>query len=243
MKQRILILCLLLEFVCSGALAQNFCKIGGVVVDAGNGPVQYASVVLYDSGKVLKGAVTDEKGEFSLSVSRSAKELVLVVEFIGYAKVEKELVPDKPSISVGKIILKDDAIALGEAVVTAKAAEKKSTVEHTSINASANMASAKGSAVDVLKSASSVTVLDDAISIRGNKNILVLMDGIPTTVSDLSAVPAANIKSIEIITNPDASYDAEGTGGIINRGDCRGLCQKLTKLGNIFAEKSRRTTL
>lgn len=216
MKQKVLAIYFFLAFVCYGAIAQNICNISGVVLDAGNEPVQYASAVLYDSGKVLKGAVTDEKGQFSLSVSRSAKELVLAVEFIGYGKVEKKLVLDKPSIIVGNIILKDDAIALGEAVVVAKAAEKKSTVEHTSINASANMASAKGSAVDVLKGASTVTVLDDAISIRGNRNILVLMDGIPTTVSDLSAVPAANIKSIEIITNPDASYDAEGTGGIIN---------------------------
>lgn len=78
------------------------------------------------------------------------------------------------------------------------------------------MASSKGSAIDVLSSASSVTISNDVISIRGNSNILVLMDGIPTTVSDLSAIPAANIKNIDIITNPDASYDAGGTGGIIN---------------------------
>jgi outer membrane receptor protein involved in Fe transport len=61
-----------------------------------------------------------------------------------------------------------------------------------------------------------VTISNDVISIRGNSNILVLIDGIPTTVSDLSAIPAANIKNIDIITNPDASYDAGGTGGIIN---------------------------
>jgi outer membrane receptor protein involved in Fe transport len=78
------------------------------------------------------------------------------------------------------------------------------------------MSSSKGSAIDVLNSASSVTISNDVISIRGNSNILVLIDGIPTTVSDLSAIPAANIKNIDIITNPDASYDAGGTGGIIN---------------------------
>ena len=42
------------------------------------------------------------------------------------------------------------------------------------------------------------------------------MDGVPTTASDLSTVSAGNIKSIEVITNPDASHDASGTGGIIN---------------------------
>ena len=78
------------------------------------------------------------------------------------------------------------------------------------------MTSSKGSAADVLRSASSVTISDDIISIRGNSNILVLLDGIPTTVSDLSTIPAANIKNIDIITSPDASYDSGGTGGIIN---------------------------
>lgn len=50
--------------------------------------------------------------------------------------------------------------------------------------------SSKDSAIDVLSSASSVTIANDVISIRGNSNILVLIDGIPTTVSDLSAIPA-----------------------------------------------------
>ena len=73
----------------------------------------------------------------------------------------------------------------------------------------------KGTAIDILRSASSVSVSNDEIAIRGNKNILVLMDGVPTTASDLSTIPAANIQSIEVITNPDASHDAGGTGGNI----------------------------
>ena len=117
---------------------------------------------------------------------------------------------------MGVIALKEDAIALGEVVVTGKEVAQKSTVEHTTINGSANMASSKGTAIDVLRSASSVSITNDEIAIRGNKNILVLMDGVPTTASDLSTIPAANIQSIEVITNPDASHDAGGTGGIIN---------------------------
>lgn len=54
------------------------------------------------------------------------------------------------------------------------------------------------------------------VSIRGKKNVLLLLDGVPTTIEELSALSSANIKSIDIITNPDACYDAEGTGGIIN---------------------------
>ena len=107
-------------------------------------------------------------------------------------------------------------VAYASVAVSAKEVVQKSTVEHTTINASSNISSSKGTAIDILRSASSVSVTDNGILIRGNSNILVLMDGVPTTASDLSTIPAGNIKSIEVITNPDASHDASGTGGIIN---------------------------
>ena len=202
--------------LCLAAAAQNRCAITGIVVDTDGKSISYASAVLYDDGKVLAGGVTDEKGRFDLSVTSSTKELELSVEFIGFVKKVMKISPIGRNINFGNIVLEEDTNLLDEVVVTARTEAQKASLERTSINASANMASSKGSAIDVLSSASSVTISNDMISIRGNSNILVLMDGIPTTVSDLSAIPAANIKNIDIITNPDASYDAGGTGGIIN---------------------------
>ncbi len=201
---------------CVAATAQNRCNINGTVVDINTLPISYASAVLHDDGKILTGGITDDNGGFSLTITSSSKELELSVEFIGFIKKVIKISPTGKTINLGKIILEEDTHHLDEVVVTAKTESQKQSLERTSINASANMASSKGSAIDVLSSASSVTVSNDVISIRGNSNILVLMDGIPTTVSDLSAIPAANIKNIDIITNPDASYDAGGTGGIIN---------------------------
>ena len=196
--------------------AQGLCHISGVVVDEKDEAVPYASAVVYRSGRIAVGALTDEKGHFSLKTTRGAEECALVVEFIGYEKVQVRFTPEKSAVNLGRIVLKEDAVMLGEAVVSAKADAVKASVEHTVINASANMASEKGTALDVLTASSSVTVQNEAVSIRGNSNVLILIDGVPTTVTDLSALPAANIKSIEVVTNPDASYDADGTGGIIN---------------------------
>lgn len=198
------------------ASAQNRYNMTGAVIDRHGDPISYASAVLYENGKILTGGVTDDKGRFSLAVNSSAKELELSIEFIGYIKKMMPISPDGHNLNIGNIILEEDTHLLDEAVVTAGTEVRKSSLERTSINATANMTSSKGSAIDVLSSASSVTISNDVISIRGNSNILVLMDGIPTTVSDLSVIPAANIKNIDIITNPDASYDAGGTGGIIN---------------------------
>ncbi len=110
----------------------------------------------------------------------------------------------------------DKVLSIEATVVSAKTVTSKSSVERTTINASSNMMADKGTALDILKSASAVTISNDKISIRGNSNVLIMIDGVPTTSTDLSTIPAGNIKSIEIITNPDASHDASGTGGIIN---------------------------
>ena len=195
---------------------QTKCNISGVIIDEKNQPVSYASVALYVATVPVTGVVTGDDGHFVLTVPRNDKEFRLVVEFIGYNKFEKNITTNKPQINLGTIILKENALSLGEVVVSAKGVAQKATVEHTTLNASSNIVSSKGSALDILRTSSSVSVSNNNISIRGNSNILVLIDGIPTTTSDLSTIPAANIKSIEVVANPDASHDASGTGGIIN---------------------------
>lgn len=218
---------LIMSLCCIAAAGQNKCNITGTVVDTKGEAISYASAVLYDDGKIATGGVTSDNGKFILTVDSSSKEFELSVEFIGYIKKVMNISPTGRSLNLGNITLEEDIHLLDEVVVTARTEALKASLERTSINASANMSSSKGSAIDVLNSASSVTISNDVISIRGNSNILVLIDGIPTTVSDLSAIPAANIKNIDIITNPDASYDAGGTGGIINivskKGGSKGL--------------------
>ena len=192
------------------------CTLSGRLTDQQQSPIAYASIAVYNGNTPLTGTITDNDGKFMLKVAQSQEPYQLVVEFIGYSKVSQIIIADKSHLNIGTIVLKEDAISLEGATVSAKEVVQKATVEHTTINASANMSSSKGTALDILRSASSVSILNDGISIRGNSNILVLIDGVPTTASDLSTIPAGNIKSIEVITNPDASRDASGTGGIVN---------------------------
>ncbi len=210
------ILCFFFIFNLNVFAQNNVSSIKGKVIDENEEPIPYASVAVYNSEKLVTGAITNDKGVFTLNVEQSENEIRLTIEFVGYIKEEIKLIPDKSKIDIGNIVLKENVVMLEDVVVSSTAVSHKSTVEHTTINASANIASSKGSALDILSTSSSVSIQNDEISIRGNKNILVLMDGIPTTVTDLSSIPAANIKNIDIITNPDASYDSEGTGGIIN---------------------------
>ena len=212
----ILLMLTLIVFPLHSTAQQSKCTISGHITDSQNAPIAYASVAVYDDTKAVAGTITDDNGKFMLKVPVSNDGYELAIEFIGYTRHTCTISANKSNVVISTIVLKEDTIALEGATVTAKEATQKSTVEHTTINAAANLASDKGTALDILRSASSVTISNDEISIRGNTNILVLMDGIPTTASDLSTIPAGNIKSIEVITNPDASHDASGTGGIIN---------------------------
>ena len=160
------------------ASAQHKCSVIGTVVDADGQFIPYASVVLYDDDKILTGGVTDDNGRFRLVIGSLSGELELSIEFIGYMKKRTRFTPSGMSVNLGEIVLEEDADILSEAVVTGKVEAQKTSLERTSINASSNMVSSKGSAIDVLSSASSVTISNDVISIRGNSNILVLMDGI-----------------------------------------------------------------
>ena len=211
-----LILCLFFIFNLNVFAQNNISSIKGKVIDENDSPLPYVSVAVYHDDKIITGAITNDEGIFALKVQQSHEELRLTFDFIGYVKKEIKIIPNKAKIEVDDVVLKENVVMLDDVVVSSTAVSHKSTVEHTTINASANIASSKGSALDILSASSSVSIQNEEISIRGNKNILVLMDGVPTTITDLSTIPAANIKSIDVITNPDASYDSEGTGGIIN---------------------------
>ena len=94
-----------------------------------------------------------------------------------------------PMISVAAHCQQDSTtINLKNVVVTGKAGTKNVTTERTRINPSATMSSATGSVLEVLRSSSAVTVDGSGqVSIRGNGNVLILVDGVPTTLDGLGA--------------------------------------------------------
>ncbi len=194
-------------------------SISGRVTQGANGAAaEFASVVIKElDSKVVAGAMTDNRGRFTINNIKSG-EYLLLVSFIGYhTRNTQVIINEGKNIMQETINLSESADLLGEAVVTASYSQKQSDIERTKINTAGSIAASRGSITDLLKSASSVTIdNDNKISIRGNSNILLLIDGIPTSVGSLDGIPASATESVEIITNPDAKYDSEGTGGIIN---------------------------
>ncbi|MBQ6958782.1 MAG: TonB-dependent receptor [Bacteroidales bacterium] len=197
------------------SFAQNGVK--GRVVEADGTPVIYAAVMLESGKKMVAGGMTGEDGTFFLSGQYSGKYL-LKINAIGYKDLKRELeCSDKGVMDLGNIILALDATLLNEAVVVAGETPKSVSVEKTRIITASSAAAATGSVLEVIRGASAVSVDGSGgLSIRGNSHVLILLDGLPTTLGGLESIPAANVQSIEIVTSPDVKYDSEGTGGIVN---------------------------
>jgi hypothetical protein len=195
-------------------------SISGVLIDSvSNQPIEFASVAAYQlPGSVLiTGTITNTNGEFVLNKLKSGN-YILKSTFVGYQTKSFQVVVDNASVNLSKpLYLMPSSLSLSGVQVTSSRNEKQVSIEKTKINVAQNISAVSGNITDVLKSQSSISVDgENIVYLRGNKNILILMDGVPTTISSLNSIPSSNVESIEIITNPDVKYDAEGTGGIIN---------------------------
>ncbi len=203
-------------------------KITGKVVDSiSRLPVEYAAITLYVSGskKTVNGTTTDKTGNFTIT-NIDAGTYTLVAEFISYkpytinnVKISKK----NEVIDVKNIALFAKAATLQNVIVTAQGKIIENKIDKMVFNAERDLTSQTGVAADVLKKVPQVTVgIDGNVELSGSSSIRFLINGKPSSafgssITDvLQAIPANQIKSIEVITNPGAKYDAQGLGGIIN---------------------------
>ena len=222
-----LIFLLFCQVVSTGTYAQGHSKITGAVIDSlTNRPVEFANValLLHSSATPIDGTVCGDKGEFSLS-KLAAGEYRVMISFIGFeTKVISVTIGDKrEEVDVGTIIISPTPQILEAVTVEGQRALIEERVDRMVYNAENDLTTRGGDATDVLKRVPMLSVdLDGNVSLRGNQNILVLIDNKPSSivassVSDaLKQIPADEIKSVEVITSPSAKYDAEGSAGIIN---------------------------
>ncbi|MDP3148784.1 MAG: outer membrane beta-barrel protein [Ignavibacteria bacterium] len=192
---------------------------GSLIDSVSTQPLEFASVAVYKSidTSLVSGAITNANGEFSIKNLPSGK---FVVRFscIGFkTKTTQAEITNSSLTLTDPVLMINSLIYYNSVLITGQRNEKEVNIEKTKINVAQNFSSASGNITDILKSQSSISIdADNSIYLRGNSNILILLDGRPTTITTLNSIPASSVESIDIVTNPDAKYDAEGTGGIIN---------------------------
>ncbi len=189
-----------------------------------NEPLEFANVSLYKAkdSTLSTGAIADEDGHYVIKDVPFGK-YYLVADFIGYKKEKVEGITVKPSnmkVNLEPVKLQVASQNLEGVNVTAERNRVEYKIDRKIINVSKDLNAAGGSAVDVLENTPSVEVdIEGNVSIRGSENFKVYIDGKPTVLDGndlLQQLPASSIGQIEIITNPSAKYDPDGSGGIIN---------------------------
>jgi outer membrane receptor protein involved in Fe transport len=203
-------------------------QLGGKVIDSvTKAPVSYATISLFKQGSAtpFNGAVTADDGSFVLN-NLAMGNYRIVVDFIGYRKKSIgniTLSKGASNVSLGNILLSPNANQLKEVSITAHAATVENKIDKMVYNPATDLTTQGGVALDVMQKVPMVSVdINGNVELMGNSNVRFLINGKPSTIfgssitDALQAIPASQIKSIEVITNPGAKYDASGTGGIIN---------------------------
>lgn len=212
-------------------------KIGtvtGKVLDANlQQPLPYVNVVIKDvNQKIITGGITNEDGSFSVNQIPVGKSIVSI-EFLGYQTESKsiEITSSNKNINLGTINLSESAESLEEVTVVAETSTIQQKIDRKVITIGKDLQTAGANASDIMNNIPSVNVDQQTgnISLRGNENVRVMVDGKLSNVPIaqlLKQIPSTAIKSIELITNPSAKYNPEGMSGIINI-----KLHKNTKLG------------
>lgn len=193
---------------------------GKVIEKNSQNAVSFASVAVTVNGEIISGDLTDDNGSFSIS-NLPNKEVELSVEYIGFKTYKNKinLSADK-NMDLGTIRLETDEEVLDAVVINAERSTMEQLVDRKVIRVGKDLSTAGASASEIMNNIPSVNVDQDGnISMRGNDNVRILIDGKPTQMDPktlLKQIPSNSIDKIELITNPSAKYNPEGMSGMIN---------------------------
>ena len=194
----------------------------GKIIDEQNQPVAYASIsVLSADSSLLGGGISDEKGKFLLD-QLPFGSLTVEVQFLGYQtyRQELELRSNKQQVALNDIRLTLDQAQLDEVVVTAERSQYSLQMDRKVFHVGKDVIAQGSNALDILNEVPQVAVEPTgAITLRGNSQVQILINGRRTGLTMNNAIDqidGENIARIEVITNPSASFDANGSAGIIN---------------------------
>ncbi|MFS4481911.1 outer membrane beta-barrel protein [Hyunsoonleella sp. 2307UL5-6] len=193
--------------------------IEGVVKDKNNVPIPYANVVIEDTvgSNIISGTTTEDSGFFKLE-NLKPSTYIIKISYLGYNKFSSKI-KLIGNVNFKDIILNEQYENLEGVVVTAKRPTVKRLVDRLIFDIE-NSTLSNSNVLDVLKHTPGVIVSDGSISVKNTPPIVYINDrrvhlSSAEVLQLLEATPANNIKTIEVITNPPAKYDAEG-GAVLN---------------------------
>jgi len=201
----------------------NLIIISGKVVDSkSKQPLEYATVIIKNTiTKEISGGVTNLEGVFSIEMPKASYTIDIAFISFQSIKLPKENIISNKNLGVIK--LSENINGLDEIVIRAEKTTVDIRLDKKIFNIGKDLSIRGGNASDVLGNVPSVQVnVEGTVSLRGNENVTILIDGRPSALVGLNGaealrqIPAEAIEKVEVITSPSARYDAEGTAGILN---------------------------
>ena len=224
MKSNLTTLLFLFITISIFAQAPKQVKVTGKVFDkASNLPLEYATISIINVKDVSKitGGITNAKGEFNIDVQTG--EYNIKIEFISFQYIEIRNRKITDNLNLGELFLSEDAQSLQAVEIRAERSTVEIKLDKKVYNVGQDLMVKGGTISDVLDNVPSIAVdAEGSVSLRGNENVRILIDGKPSGLAGvnvneaLRSLPADAIEKVEVITNPSSRYDAEGGAGIIN---------------------------
>ena len=215
----------------AGRSKPKIAEVHGTVLDQDEqAPLPFASIVLISArdSSVLAGVMSDDQGRFDMTEVEVGR-VWLEVRFPGYetTRLGPQLLSPRPpgllNWQVGTVAIKADITALEEAVVVEQASVMEMRVDRKIFHVGSDLTSRGSNTTELLENIPSVAVdIDGNITLRGSSGVQILIDGRPSGLAGgareafLESLPASAVERVELITNPSARFDPDGTAGILN---------------------------
>jgi len=211
MKKRLLLLfCIVTSTL---LLAQKPSKedffIAGKIIDAKtNQALEYATVVLKNTKtQRISGGITNENGAFNILIPKGTYDIS--VEYISFKTIKLPVQEISSNKNLGTIKLTEDASNLDEVFIISEKSTVEIRLDKKIYNVGKDMTVKGGTASDVLDNIPSVDIDNQGtVSLRGNENVRILIDGKPSALVGLSGadalrqLPSDAIERVEVITSP-----------------------------------------
>jgi len=196
---------------------------GSVTDSETNVPLEYATISLKHKkfpDKIF-GGITDENGKFSVEVNPGMYNIK--IDYISFESYVDDNLRVIENTDIGNTALNLDVSMLDEVEVRAERTQVEVRLDKKIYNVGQDITVRGGNVSDVLANIPSIEVdFDGNVSLRGNSNVKILINGKPSGLVGLAgpqglrSIPSESIEKVEVVTSPSARYSAEGTAGILN---------------------------
>jgi len=219
------IVALLLPYIAT-AQDQKKVTVKGKVVDATtNNPLEYTTVtfITRSDSSLVAGEVTDQNGNYSIPIKPG--NYILKAQFLSYKTQFKSVAINEASkeLDMGTIKLAEDINQLQDVEIRGKRTQMEMKLDKRVFNVGADLINQGLNVSEILDNLPSITVdMEGNVSLRGSQNVRILINGKASGLTGISTNQALQMLSgnmverVEVITNPSARYQAEGSAGIVN---------------------------